>query len=139
MGFIDSRKEYEICDMYPRRPWMNYLWNEEYIMHINQFGIGKALMKAEKEFWDLVESDTPPSLDGLDCTSEALQSIYKESRNIEITLYGRENLLKNPLSLHSSTRKNTRARHSDGLGLSSKIAPSGSRSARSRHHAPPPE
>lgn len=63
-----------------------------------------ALMKAEKEFWDLVESDTPPTLDGLDCTSEALQSIYKESRNIEITLYGRENLLKNYLNLKNEKK-----------------------------------
>lgn len=63
-----------------------------------------ALMKAEKEFWDLVESDTPPTLDGSDCTSEALQSIYKESRNTEITLYGRENLLKNYLNLKNEKK-----------------------------------
>lgn len=50
MGFIDSRKEYEICDMYPRRPWMNYLWNEEYIAIINQFGFGKGRMSAENNF-----------------------------------------------------------------------------------------
>lgn len=50
MGFIDERKEYVIEDMYPKRPWTNYLWNEEYITCINQFGLGKAIMKAENGF-----------------------------------------------------------------------------------------
>ena len=39
MGFIDERKEYVIENMFPKRPWMNYLWNEEYIVIMNQFGM----------------------------------------------------------------------------------------------------
>ena len=42
MGFIDEKREYEITNMYPKRPLMNYLWNEEYILVINQFGFGKS-------------------------------------------------------------------------------------------------
>ena len=62
MGFIDAKKEYEIEDMYPKRPWMNYLWNEEYIMNINQFGIGKAIMKAENGFQREIVRDTDDRL-----------------------------------------------------------------------------
>ena len=50
MGFIDDRKEYEIENMYPKRPWMNYLWNEEYVTCIDQFGTGSSIMKAEHGF-----------------------------------------------------------------------------------------
>lgn len=35
MGFNDKRKEYIIEDMYPKRPLINYLWNESYIAVIN--------------------------------------------------------------------------------------------------------
>ena len=38
MGFNDTRKEYVIEDMFPKRPLINYLWNERYITAINQFG-----------------------------------------------------------------------------------------------------
>lgn len=62
MGFIDNRKEYEIENMYPKRPWMNYLWNEEYIMYINQFGIGKTIMKAEKGMQREIVRDTQDRL-----------------------------------------------------------------------------
>ena len=47
MGFIDERKEYVIENMFPKRPWMNYLWNEEYIVIMNQFGMGKGRISAE--------------------------------------------------------------------------------------------
>ena len=50
MGFLDKKKEYVIEDMYPKRPWMNYLWNEEYIAVINQFGFGKGRFSSDKNF-----------------------------------------------------------------------------------------
>lgn len=28
MSFNDIKKEYKIENMYPKRPWVNYLWNE---------------------------------------------------------------------------------------------------------------
>ena len=50
MGFIDERKEYVIENMFPKRPWMNYLWNEEYIVIMNQFGMGKGRISAEHNY-----------------------------------------------------------------------------------------
>lgn len=38
-----------------------------------------ALMTAEADFWKLVETDTPPAVDGTHATSEALNAIYAES------------------------------------------------------------
>lgn len=38
-----------------------------------------ALMEAEKEFWALVESDTPPQADGSAATSSTIATIYADS------------------------------------------------------------
>lgn len=38
--FVDSEKEYVITEMYPKRPLMNYLWNETVMTDIDQFGFG---------------------------------------------------------------------------------------------------
>lgn len=43
-----------------------------------------ALMAAEERFWALVEQDTPPALDGLEATGEALQALYPNSRNSSV-------------------------------------------------------
>lgn len=51
MGFNDTRKEYVIEDMFPKRPLINYLWNERYITAINQFGGGKGQTELENHFW----------------------------------------------------------------------------------------
>lgn len=40
--FDDTRREYKIENMYPKRPWINYLWNENIITAINQFGCGES-------------------------------------------------------------------------------------------------
>jgi cellobiose phosphorylase len=40
--FDDSKREYKIENMYPKRPWINYLWNESLITAINQFGCGDS-------------------------------------------------------------------------------------------------
>ena len=37
-----------------------------------------ALMTAEADFWKLVETDTPPAVDGTEATTEALKTIYAE-------------------------------------------------------------
>lgn len=42
--FDDPKKEYVITDMFPPRPWTNYLWNEQYIINIDQFGFGSAVL-----------------------------------------------------------------------------------------------
>ena len=38
-----------------------------------------ALMAAERDFWELVKTDTPPAVDGTKATSEALGTIYAMS------------------------------------------------------------
>ena len=63
-----------------------------------------ALMAAEQDFWKLVEQDTPPALDGLEPTGNALQSIYPKSRDSGIQLYGREHLLTKYLALQDQKK-----------------------------------
>ena len=63
-----------------------------FVLERNQDEID-ALMAAEKDFWDLVEQDTPPVLDGMEVTGEALQAIYPSSNGGSIQLFGRESLL----------------------------------------------
>lgn len=46
----------------------------------------EALMGAEKSFWDLVVSDTPPAVDGSQSTTEALTRVFPESDGTEIDL-----------------------------------------------------
>lgn len=40
-----------------------------------------ALMSAEADFWKLVETDTPPAVDGTTATTKALKTIYAESKD----------------------------------------------------------
>lgn len=40
--FDDKNNEYIVEDMYPIRPLINYIWNEEYIMGIDHMGQGKG-------------------------------------------------------------------------------------------------
>lgn len=46
-----------------------------------------ALMQAEQEFWHLVETDTPPAVDGEDSTTDTLSALYPESTDREIDLF----------------------------------------------------
>ena len=41
--FNDAEKEYVITDMKPRRPLINYLWNESVVNKLNHFGYGNCL------------------------------------------------------------------------------------------------
>ena len=51
-----------------------------------------ALMEAEKEFWELVKTDTPPSVDGSDSTSDTLNTLYPESngQSIDLSMFATE-------------------------------------------------
>ncbi|MBQ8658235.1 MAG: hypothetical protein IJ506_03790 [Clostridia bacterium] len=40
--FDDKNREFVIADMYPRRPWLNYLWNDQTVSSVNQFGFGNS-------------------------------------------------------------------------------------------------
>ena len=64
-----------------------------------------ALMGAERDFWNLVEQDTPPALDGLEPTGTALQSIYPISRGGDVHLFGREHLLSRYFELQSKKKE----------------------------------
>lgn len=42
-GFFDDKnKEYIICDMFPKRPWLNYAWNDSQVSSFDQFGFGMS-------------------------------------------------------------------------------------------------
>lgn len=44
-----------------------------------------ALAHAERDFWGLVEADTPPAVDGTESTTEAVKTIYRESAHGTVT------------------------------------------------------
>lgn len=46
-----------------------------------------ALMQAEKEFWNYVQTQTPPPADGMSATSDAIATIYAESSGRQIDLF----------------------------------------------------
>lgn len=52
-----------------------------------------ALAYAEHEFWDLVETNTPPSIDGSESTTAAIKTIFKESDGTQIDLTGVEHVI----------------------------------------------
>ena len=64
-----------------------------------------ALMAAEQDFWKLVEQGSPPALDGLEPTGNALQRIYPISRGGDIHLFGREQLLSRYFELQSQKKE----------------------------------
>lgn len=54
----------------------------------------RYLMEAEYRFWrECVIPDAPPGMDGSEATTEALETIYRESSGETVELFGREALL----------------------------------------------
>ncbi len=53
-----------------------------------------ALMATEAAFWEYVKAGTPPPADGSDATSDTLQTVYQETSDGEVELFGREGLLR---------------------------------------------
>ena len=53
----------------------------------------EALMGAEGEFWHYVETKTPPPIDGLESSTEALSVMYPESNDSVVDLYPYNNTL----------------------------------------------
>lgn len=45
-----------------------------------------ALAAAEAAFWELVQTDTPPGVDGMDSTTEAISTIFADSNGTEADL-----------------------------------------------------
>lgn len=52
-----------------------------------------ALMGAEKDFWNLVETNTPPSPDGSEATSETLKTLYPNSTDDTVDLFAYNSFL----------------------------------------------
>jgi putative phage-type endonuclease len=52
-----------------------------------------ALMGAEEAFWKLVETDTPPSVDGDESTTETLKALYPNANGETVDLFAYNSLL----------------------------------------------
>ncbi|UNI72461.1 MAG: exonuclease [Chaetfec virus UA24_244] len=63
-----------------------------------------ALMAAEREFMERVEKDDPPPPDGKGATTEAIQTLYAESRGEARDLFGREQVLGEYLALKRQSK-----------------------------------
>lgn len=48
----------------------------------------EALMTAERDFWELVKTDKPPAVDGSQATPKAITTIYTESNENAVDLFG---------------------------------------------------
>lgn len=46
-----------------------------------------ALMDEEREFWSLVETDTPPAADGMKATTDAIKTIYADGTDSSVDLF----------------------------------------------------
>lgn len=63
-----------------------------------------ALMSAEKDFWNLVKTDTPPTADGMASTSETLGALYPQSNAESVDLYGYDNELAQYMSISAQIK-----------------------------------
>lgn len=43
--FSENGNRYIITNPQTSRPWMNYMWNNQYLMAVDQFGAGKTPIK----------------------------------------------------------------------------------------------
>ena len=63
-----------------------------------------ALMGAEKDFMELVKTDTPPTADGMASTSETLTALYPNSNTDIVDLFGYENDLAQYMAISSQIK-----------------------------------
>lgn len=64
-----------------------------------------ALMTAEKDFWKLVETDTAPEPDGTAATTDTIKTIYPNSDDIVVDLYGHSSDLDRYLALNQQIKE----------------------------------
>ena len=64
-----------------------------------------ALMTAEKDFWNLVETDTAPEPDGTAATTDTIKTIYPNSDDIVVDLYGHSSDLDRYLALNQQIKE----------------------------------
>lgn len=63
-----------------------------------------ALMNAEKDFWNLVKTDTAPTADSLKSTSDTLVALYPQSNADSVNLFGYENELAQYIALNAQIK-----------------------------------
>lgn len=59
----------------------------------------EALAKSEEAFWEYVEKKTPPATDGSESTTETITTIYPESNDGAVSLFGYEDALRQYIAL----------------------------------------
>lgn len=59
----------------------------------------EALAKSEEAFWEYVEKKTPPEADGSDSTTETITSLYPESNEGTVSLFGYDDSLRQYIAL----------------------------------------
>lgn len=64
----------------------------------------KALAESEKAFWDFVEKQTPPAVDGSESTSKTISTIFPESNGDTVSLMAYENDLMQYLALSAQIK-----------------------------------
>lgn len=64
----------------------------------------KALMEAEKDFWNLVQTNTAPAADCLKSTSDTLTTLYPQSNGDTVNLFGYENELAQYMALNAQIK-----------------------------------
>jgi putative phage-type endonuclease len=82
------------------------VWCESSV-HIDDTEI-ESLITAEREFWALVESNIPPTIDGAPPTTDALETIYADSNGEGIDLFGREGVMRDYLMLRAEVKDTER-------------------------------
>ena len=64
-----------------------------------------ALMTAESDFWEHVKHNTPPSIDGSQATTDAIKTIYGDSNDNKIDLYGFDSILDQYVSIGNQIKE----------------------------------
>lgn len=64
-----------------------------------------ALMNAECEFWKLVESNTPPEIDGSQATTAAVNAIYTDSKEGTVDLTGYNATVRQYIALNKQIKE----------------------------------
>ena len=64
-----------------------------------------ALMGAERDFWRNVETDTPPEIDGLQATTDAINGILAESNESSVDLFGYDSELSRYMELNAQIKE----------------------------------
>jgi putative phage-type endonuclease len=65
----------------------------------------KALMDAERDFWQYVEDDTPPPVDGLNPTNQVLNTIYNDPDEQAIDIFSEQTTVETYLKLKLQIRE----------------------------------